>query len=498
MFKREYTVLVIFVAMLLVFPAAGFSIEKADKDALLQEISGFISQKPEFLKNAVLSMADDYVIKMKTDEAIALYEKALKVLPDSEDILSRLANLYSNKSDFAKTAEIYKKITEANPNNIWNFQMLSNAYKNAGQKDKAALVWENLTNNSKNAEVFIQASNFYSGEGNADKAIAAINKAIELAPDNVSYLQVLEGFYMRADKFSEAEAICSKILTSGKEAWQKDWANSELLNIYQRQNKLGDLAVKFEKDLSQSSKDIGKYRNLAELYQRSNELDKAAAVYEKAITSGFDDKDTNSRLFDVYERSGKLDKAEAQLRKVIVLAPSDNYLYERLADLLGKAGKKDDAKKMWDVLVAKAPNDANLIARYGDKLNEWGDAEGAVAQYRKAQSLDTKSLWYTMRVVDIFIGKENFDAAKKELNAIIAKTTDSWMKQEAERKIKDIDARSSMAKAAPVPTQAPVSTPVMDSKTAPKSSVVVVPAPSSTKPALVPKPAEKKKGLFSR
>ena len=114
--------------------------------------------------------------------------------------------------------------------------------------------------------------------------------------------------------------------------------------------------------------------------------------------------------------------------------------------------------------------------------------------------------------IDIFVGKNNFDAAKKELNAIIAKATDSWTKQEAERKIKDIDARSSMAaKVTPVPTQAPapaaalktttntpapVSKPAIDSKTAPKSSVVVAPAPSSTKPAL-PKPTEKK-GLLPR
>ena len=498
MFKRKYAILVIFaVGAALMMPGLVFSVEKADKDALVQEISSFIGQKPDLLKNAVLSMADDYVIQMKTDEAIALYEKALKVLPDSEDILGRLANLYSNKADYTKTAEIYKKITDVNPSNIWNFQMLSNAYKNAGQKDKAALVWENLTSNSKNAEVFMQAANFYSGEGETDKSIAAINKAIELAPDNVSYLQVLEGFYMRADKFSEAEAICNKILTGGKEEWQKDWANSELLNIYQRQDKLGDLAAKFEKDLGQSSKDIGKYKNLAELYQRSNELDKAAAVYEKAIAAGFDDKDTNSRLFEIYERSGKMDKAETQLKKVIVLSPNDNYLYERLADLSSKAGKKDDAKKIWSDLMAKSPNDANLIARYGDKLNEWGDAEGAIAQYRKAQTLDPKSSWYTMRVVDIFIGKENYDAAKKELNAIIAKTTDTWTKQEAERKIKDIEIRSNMAKTVPpeivTPNiQAPVSAPAIDSKTktAPKAPAVVAPAK--------PKPVEKKKGFFFR
>ena len=248
--------------------------------------------------------------------------------------------------------------------------MLSSAYRNAGQKDKAAMVWGNLTKNSKNAEVFIQAANFYSGENETDKALAAMKKAVELTPDNINYLQMLEGFYMRAEKFSEAEALCDKIAAAAKDQWLKDWSNMELINIYQRQNKLADLAGKFEKELGQFSKDISIYKKLAELYQRSNEQDKAIGVYEKALANGLDDRDVSNRLLDLYERSNKLDKAEAQIKKIIAASPQEIYLNERLANLLNTAGKKDEAKKAWEQILAKSPADAGAFLRYGDRLNE--------------------------------------------------------------------------------------------------------------------------------
>ncbi len=476
MFKQKCVILIVFaLVVILALPLAGFSVEKADKDAILQEVSDFIDAKPDILRSIVFTMADEYQRQNKIDEAIALYEKALKAISGNEELLSRLGNLYNQKADYAKTAEIYKKLAELKPENIWYYNMLSDAYRNAKLDDKAIGVWEELMKKSDNPDIFIQAANFYNNQNNIDKAILAVKKAIELKPDNMGYLQALEPYYMRLEKFSDAEAVCNKVLAGAKDIWMKDWANSELINIYQRQNKLAELAARFEKELAQAPKELSGYRKLADLHQRGGEPDKAIAVYEKAIAAGLDDRDTNNRLLDLYEAANKLDNAEAQIKKIIAMAPQENYLYERMANLLNKAGKKEEAKKAWGGLLAKSENDASAFSRYGDRLNEWGDVEGAIAQYRKAQSLDAKNLWYTMRIADIRISKDDFSAAKKELAAIIAQTTDSWMKQDAERKIKDIEAKLNIPK-------------VTTAQTASKQAEAAAPA----------KPAGKKKGLFSR
>ncbi|OIO33209.1 MAG: hypothetical protein AUJ70_03630 [Candidatus Omnitrophica bacterium CG1_02_40_15] len=484
MFKRECVVLVVFIiTTILMLPFPVFAVEKQDKDAILQEISAFIDKSPDAIRPIIFSIADEYVNNNKIDEAIALYEKASKILPTSEDLLSRLANLYNRKADYSKSTDIYKKMIELKPDNIWYYNVLSDTYKNAKLDDKAAALWEDLMKKSNNPDIFIQAANFYNNQNNTDSAVLAVKKAIELKPDNASYQQTLESYYVKLEKFSDAEAICDKILASAKDAWMKDWVNSELINIYQKQNKLPELALRFEKELDQAPKELSGYRKLAELYQRNNKRDKAIEVYEKAISVGLDDKDINIRLLDLCENSEKLDKAEAQIKRIIASNPQDFYLYERLANILAKAKKIDEAKKTWQQLLEKAPNDAGTVSRFGDRLNEWGDTDGAMQQYRRAQSLDSKSLWYSMRVADLLVNQGKIEDAKKELNNILAKAADDWTKKEAERKIKDLEAKAK--ETASVPATAVVVT----SPQAAQPVKAVAPAEKTTKPA-------KKKGLF--
>jgi len=162
MFKREYTVFVVFIiAAILMLPFPAFAVEKQDKDAILQEISAFIDKAPNTIRPIIFSIADEYARANKIDEAIALYEKALKILPSSEDLLGRLANLYNRKKDYLKSADIYKKMIELKPENIWYYNVLSDTYKSAKLDDKAAALWEDLMKKSNNPDIFMQAAKFF-------------------------------------------------------------------------------------------------------------------------------------------------------------------------------------------------------------------------------------------------------------------------------------------------------------------------------------------------
>lgn len=498
--QKEMAVALVIFVVCVIFTSPIFAVEKKDKDAILEEIGEFLETKPEILRNAIFSIGDEYLRANQVDKAIALYEKALKALPDSEDFLNRLGGLYNQKGDYSKAAQTYKRLTEIQPENVWYLNMLSDAYLNAKENEKAASLWEDLTKKSKNAEVFMQAANFYSRENNLEKAISAIKKAIELVPENMGYLQNLESFYLRVEKFSEAEEICNKILEGSKEQWANDWANSELINIYQRQDKLVDLAVRFEKELAQSPKDLSQYRKLVELYQRQNERDKAIEVYEKAVSAGIEDRDINFRLLDLYEWAEKFDKAEAQIKKIIAASPQDIYLYERLGNLLGRAKKLEEAKKVWQGFLEKVPNDAGAFSRFGDRLNEWGDVNGAIVQYKKAQSLDLNNLWYSIRIADLLISQESFEEAKQALNNIVSKTTDDWMKREAERRINEINSRIGSKTETPASTVTETALPGSPAETTVVSPVEVpkVEKPKAEKVQEVIPEKKRKRGLFGR
>jgi hypothetical protein len=59
--------LVIFVAIALIFPVIVFSVEKADKDAILQELSTVMDKNPDILRSTIYLLGDDYARQNKTD-----------------------------------------------------------------------------------------------------------------------------------------------------------------------------------------------------------------------------------------------------------------------------------------------------------------------------------------------------------------------------------------------------------------------------------------------
>ena len=487
MFKQKCVILMIFVGVMftlsvavkLALPSMAFAAEKTDKDAIMEELRGFVDKNPTILRGVIFSMADEYIRQNKVDEAIVLFEKALKVMPDNEDFLSRLGDLYNQKGDYQKVIDVYKKMTELRPDNVLYFKRLSDAYRNAKDNKDAEGVWQGLMKTSNNPEVFVQASNFYNSQNDMDKAIEAMKKATELASNNIRYLRNLESFYVRLGKFAEAKEVISRISKISKDHWIQDWIDSQLINISQKQGKLNELGSVFEKDLANNPSDLRQYRKLGDLYQRSSQPDKAIEVYEKAVAAGIGNRDINNRLMDLYERLSLFDKAERQIKEVIKMAPKDAYLYERLANLLDRAGKRDEAKKAWQDFLQRVPKDAGAFSKFGDKLSSWGDVDGAIEQYKKAQLLDSRNLWYTIRLADMLISKKRFSEARVELEEMIKKASDEVMKREAQRRLKYIENK--------LKVKAGLAKPVLQPPTSP------VPVKASTSPALKHGGAQQKK-----
>jgi len=491
---------VILIALAIVFSVAGLAVadQKQDKEAILTEFSAFADKDPSILSQAVFSMADMYMRDNKLDSAIALYEKAVAVLPKNEDLLSRLGSLYNQKMDYDKVAEIYQKLTELRPDNTWYFQMLSSALNSAGKKDKAVEVWNNLIAKKPNdANILNQASNFFVGINDMDNAIPLAEKAVNADSANTGYMQNLAGLYARAEKFDKAEATYKKILETAKDQWMKDWANGELLNIYQKQNKLDDVMAKYEAELAKNPNDINQYKRLGEVYSRKGDNKKLIETFEKAAKIAPDDRNVKNRLVDLYEGNNQLAEAVTLLSDIIKSAPNETYLVERSANIYSRLDKKDEAKKAWESLIAKSPNDAGVYSRYAEALYGWKDLNGAIAQLKKAQSLEPNSLNYTLRSASMLQDSGKTEEAKVLLGKISVESKEEWIKNEAKRRLEDITRMAQQAQAqAQVQTQAPLKEEM--TKEAPKPETVAPAAPAPAVKKEEPKPAPKKKGFLGR
>ncbi|MCX5713696.1 MAG: tetratricopeptide repeat protein, partial [Candidatus Omnitrophica bacterium] len=326
----------------------------------------------------------------------------------------------------------------------------------------------------KDASVMSQAASFYSSTGDMDQALTLIEKAVQIDPNNIGYLQTQANFYVRANKMDKAEAAYKAILQNAKEAWLKDWANGELLNIYQKQNKLGDVIKTYEADLNNSGNDISAYKKLGELYIRKGDGAKALEVYEKASEIAPDDRVITNRLVDMYDMNNKPAEAAALVEKLFKANPNETYLQERLAGLYDRAGKKEDAKRIWQGLLVQS-KDAMMFSRYAELLYRSGDAEGAMAQLKKAEELDPNNPSFSMRRGQMLLDGGKKDEAKAVFAKVASSAKDEWAKNDAKRRVDDIEA---MGKA-PKVTEVRPSVPAVEVKGEPGKPVPVVASPAA-------------------
>nr|MBU1327737.1 tetratricopeptide repeat protein [Candidatus Omnitrophota bacterium] len=155
--------------------------------------------------------------------------------------------------------------------------------------------------------------------------------------------------------------------------------------------------------------------------------------------------DYNVKVPPPVQSGRRADQSAGQVQVFKQANPSDTFLEESLASEYERDGKKEDAKKTWKALMAKDTNNAELYGRYADALNRMGDASGAIAQLEKAQQLDSNNnMFYNLRMAEILAANNQQDEAKAILTKLMNETKDSYIKEDAKRRLDKIDAKKNM------------------------------------------------------
>ena len=221
--------------------------------------------------------------------------------------------------------------------------------------------------------------------------------AQEQQSEDVWQLRDLANAHKEAGAQDKAEEALKKIIEIAEDEWFKDWAGTELVDIYQKQGRLDEVILEYEAGLKKKAGDLTYSKILGDLYMRQGRLEDALAVYEKALEVSPGNRSVKDKILSIYESRGRFDEAIAKLQEIIAAAPEESYLLQRLANLYREAGRKEDAKNTWETLLSVVTNDSDLHFRYGEVLYGWGDIDGALAQIEKAELMNPGNPAYASR-----------------------------------------------------------------------------------------------------
>jgi tetratricopeptide (TPR) repeat protein len=230
------------------------------------------------------------------------------------------------------------------------FEARARVWLRKGNKERAAADYARAADLMKPREArdFLDRSILYELAGDADKALADADRALELAP------RLSAAFRQRGSVYRG----------------QNDRARA----VAEYKQALAVLAPRLAAD----------YFDRGWLYNELGDYDHAAADLEQAILLGLKSGELHAELAHAYRNHKDYDKAAPHLDEALRLLPADALLYGERGALSFARGRYKDAIKDYSEALRLNSSDAPTYVNRGDAYFQSGDNRRAVEDYSQA------------------------------------------------------------------------------------------------------------------
>jgi len=229
--------------------------------------------------------------------------------------------------------------------------------------------------------------------GHTDAALEHMEEALALAPAEGPKSRVypeLLGLLMREGKWERARALARQYASEAGPESERTQAAHYLVQAYEGEGKLTDLARELEQALEENPEDVGLLSRLALTYERlPRAREKAAETYEKLCRAKPHDPMPFFRLAQIYVRMGELDRAAETYGRAIESAGGSgefdpDYVRVRVAKMYADAGQQDEAHEWLGMIREDAQTDPGIVSLKADVYAGLGMLEEALQCYDRA------------------------------------------------------------------------------------------------------------------
>jgi cyclophilin family peptidyl-prolyl cis-trans isomerase/tetratricopeptide (TPR) repeat protein len=293
------------------------------------------------------------------DQALAYSADAIKLSPNTADILNERAQVYLSMDDYDKAEETYQTSLALDDEYAKTYIALGRLYTVQEDWDGAAEAYQKaLELSPKSAESYSNLGYVYSKSGDLEAALKAYLKAIELRPKNYLDHQNLAILYYQLGRVDDAIASATRALQLAPEG-QKSPIETFLSQLGQPMEGIapGDLQT-VQELLAQGrdQMDTEDWAAAEETYVQLLELDANNPIVHSALAY-------------LYARQGRLDEAISENLAVLDLAPGDYNSFKNLAILYREKGNIEEAISVAEQALAIAPEqDRAALETYLEQL----------------------------------------------------------------------------------------------------------------------------------
>jgi tetratricopeptide (TPR) repeat protein len=363
------------------------------------------------------SLARLYVQTNNLNQALAAVDQVVKLSPYFVDAVLLQAELHLKNGDAQSVVDSLSGLVKQSPGLLRAELTLAEAYRALGRLDDAiALVREQIKRSPQNAASYFLLGVILQQQNKVTEAREALEKAAQLAPDNLSSLQQLVdldiasknyaaghrrvdevlqkqsnsavGYYLRGklylaeEKFDLAQTAFLKAIDLDPNLSP---AYDLLMPTYMHAKNLAEALNQMNAVLAKKPNDLRALLVIGMIYSQMKEFDKARDAYEKVVAASPDFVPALNNLAYIYaDKLNDLKRASELAQKARSLAPTNPSVLDTLGWITYKQGGYQQAADLLSQSAAKSPDNPDIQFHLGMADYMMGRTDAARAALEKA------------------------------------------------------------------------------------------------------------------
>lgn len=337
-------------------------------EAILNHAQEAAADRPE----ALVRVADYFLLANHPDRAIPLFQLALTLQPVLPGVRERLASSLVQTGDSVEATRILEEIIKADPLDLRAYDQLADLHFRAGDFPRA------LAN-------MRQAILIAPPDPRRHDRIIRLSLAINDGSGALKAAEEAERQFPGVIEFSLTKALA----LSGVGRYEEAIKLFERILVEAGNSRPGLLDADFYFSYGVAAEQAGRYVTAAELFKKSIESDPANAA-----------RACNYLGYMWAERGENLVEAEQLIRRALVVAPENGAYLDSLGWALFRQGRYADAlnELLSAVTQLHAEPDPVVFEHLGDTYEKLGKASEAVFYWQKSLQLDPENSALTVKI----------------------------------------------------------------------------------------------------
>ncbi len=323
-------------------------------------------------KQARERIAQIYVKQKSTDKAIDEFLVLSKQQPDNVDMHVRLGMLYYEAREFDRSLDEFRMGLAGSPENTAIRYYLALVLEEMERFDEAEIEFRKIIiQEPKNVNAFLHLAIIYTGQKKDDEAIAMFEEILGFDKEKPEIFLSLAMALVRKKNYTRAEEVMADAIARFKD---NEDLYFNLAMIYDKTERFVAMIDALRKTLEINPKNAEALNYLGYYYADKNiNLQESMTLIERALALKPDDGYILDSYGWVLYRLGQYDLALEKLERAVSLSSEDPMLFEHLGDVYQALKKPEKALENWKKALKNHEKEEGLKERVEKKIQETED-----------------------------------------------------------------------------------------------------------------------------